>query len=321
MIFYIIRRVIAIIPTLLLVSMIVFFVVRLIPGDVIDLMLAEQGSISWESDEALKKKIQERLGLDVAIHVQFVRWLNGIFLHGDLGTSLWRDTPVTKEIIARVPVTLELGILGLLTSMLISFPIGIYSALRQDSVGDYIGRTFAIGCIAVPSFWLGTMVVVFPSIWWELSPPIIYTPITEDLNKNLAHVAIPGVILGMGLSGVIMRMVRTMVLEVLRQDYIRTAWAKGLRERAVIIRHAMKNALIPVVTLIGLMFPVIVSGSVVLEQIFTLPGMGRLLFEAAMNRDYTIISGVVMIIAVAILFINLFVDILYAYLDPRVRYR
>ena len=318
---YIIRRVLAIIPTLFLVSLLVFVAVRLIPGDVIDLMLAEQGSISWESDEALKKKLMERMGLDVPIHTQFVRWLKNIFFHADLGISLWRDTPVTEEIIARIPVTLELGIIGLVTGMLISFPIGIYSALRQDNALDYIGRTFAIGCIAIPGFWIGTMVVVFPSIWWEWSPPIIYSPITEDLGENFMHVIFPGIILGMGLSGVTMRMIRTMVLEVLRQDYIRTAWSKGLRERAVIIRHAMKNALIPVVTLIGLMVPVIVSGSVVLEQIFNLPGMGRLLMESAMTRDYTVISGVALMLAVVILFVNLFVDILYAFLDPRIRFR
>jgi peptide/nickel transport system permease protein len=317
---YIIKRLIAIIPTLFIISLIVFFVVRLIPGDVIELMLAEQGSISWDSDEDLRKMIEGRLGLDVSIHVQFARWIKGIFLHADLGTSLWRDTPVTEEIFTKIPVTLELGILGLLTSILISFPIGIYSALRQDSVGDYIGRTFAIGCIAIPSFWLGTMVTVFPSIWLDWSPPIMYIPFTESPWENLAHVAVPGVILGMGMSGVTMRMIRTMVLEVARQDYIRTAWAKGLRERIVVIRHIMKNALIPVVTLIGLMVPVIVSGSVVLEQIFSLPGMGRLLFESALTRDYTIISGVVILIAVAILFVNLIVDLIYGYLDPRVRY-
>jgi len=317
---YIIKRILAIIPTLFLISLIVFIIIRLIPGDVIDLMMAEQGSVSWDSDEDVRAKIEQRLGLDVAVHVQFGRWIKGIVLHGDLGTSLWRDTPVTEEIVARIPVTLELGLIGLLMAMIISFPIGIYSALRQDTVGDYVGRSFAIACIAVPSFWLGTMVVVFPSIWWEISPPIIYIPLSEDMWANLLHVLPPGIIMGMALSGVVMRMTRTMVLEVLRQDYIRTAWAKGLRERVVVLRHVMKNALIPVITLIGLMIPVTVSGSVILEQIFCLPGMGRLFLEAAMNRDYTIISGVVMLIAVAILFINLFVDLIYGFLDPRVRY-
>ena len=318
---YVIRRLLLIIPTLLIVSMIIFIVMRLIPGDVIDLMLAERGgSISWQSDEAMRKIIEERLGLDAPIHLQYVRWLKNILLHGDFGMSLWRDTPVRKEIFARIPVTVELSIFGILTALITSFPIGIYSAMRQDTAGDYIGRTFAIACIAIPSFWLGTLAVVFPSIWLNWSPPIMYISFTDDPIGNFAQFAIPGVILGMTLCGTNMRMVRTMVLEILRQDYIRTAWSKGLNERTVIIRHVLKNALIPVITLIGLMVPGLVSGAVILENIFTLPGMGRLLLDAALVRDYTITSGVVLTFAIIILFVNLAVDLTYAYLDPRIQY-
>ena len=301
--------------------MIIFIVMRLIPGDIIDLMLAERGgSISSESDEAMRAIIEKRLGLDAPIHIQYGRWLKNILLHGDLGMSLWRDTPVRKEIFARIPVTVELSIFGILTALIISFPIGIYSAMRQDTAGDYLGRTFAIACIAVPSFWLGTLAVVFPSIWLNWSPPIMYIPFFEDQLGNLTQFAIPGIILGMTLCGTNMRMVRTMVLEILRQDYIRTAWSKGLSERTIIVRHVLKNALVPVVTLIGLMVPGLVSGAVILENIFTLPGMGRLLLDAALVRDYTITSGVVLTFAVIILIVNLAVDLTYAYLDPRIQY-
>jgi peptide/nickel transport system permease protein len=318
---YVIRRVLLIIPTLLIVSMIIFIVMRLIPGDIIDLMLAERGgSISSESDEAMRAIIEKRLGLDAPIHIQYGRWLKNILLHGDLGMSLWRDTPVRKEIFARIPVTVELSIFGILTALIISFPIGIYSAMRQDTAGDYLGRTFAIACIAIPSFWLGTLAVVFPSIWLNWSPPIMYIPFFEDQMGNLTQFAIPGIILGMTLCGTNMRMVRTMVLEILRQDYIRTAWSKGLSERTIIVRHVLKNALVPVVTLIGLMVPGLVSGAVILENIFTLPGMGRLLLDAALVRDYTITSGVVLTFAVIILIVNLAVDLTYAYLDPRIQY-
>jgi len=319
---YVIRRILLVVPTLLIVSLIVFIVIRLIPGDVVDAMVSEMGgSISRESDVALREMIEHRLGLDVPMHVQYGRWLKGIVLQGDLGTSMWTETNVTSEIFGRILVTIELGLIGIVLSLLVSFPIGIFSAIRQDTVGDYIGRSFAIACIAIPGFWLGTLVVLFPSIWWDWSPPIFFTSIIEDPLENLRQVFLPGAILGMGMMGVNMRMLRAMMLEVLREDYVRTAWSKGLRERVVILRHALKNALLPVITLIGLQLPVLVSGAVILEQIFLLPGLGRLLLTAAIKRDYTIISGVVLVIAVAIVFINLGVDLIYGYLDPRVRYK
>jgi len=316
---YIIRRLLFIIPTALLASLIVFFAIRLIPGNVIDLMLAEHDvSASMELD---REMIRQALGLDVPIHVQYTRWMGNIILHGDLGKSLWSNTPVAQDIAARIPVTFELGLLALIVALLIAFPIGIYSAIRQDTVGDYIGRSFAILCISIPGFWLGTLVIVYPAIWWGWSPPINLIPFTEDPLRNLAQFIVPAVVLGMALSGVTMRMTRTMMLEVLRQDYIRTAWSKGLRERVVIIRHGLKNALIPVITLIGLQLPILVGGTVIIEQIFSLPGMGRLIVEAAFDRDYPIIAGVMLFFAVAVMFINFSVDLTYAYLDPRIRYR
>ena len=317
---YIIQRLLLVIPTLLLVSLIVFFAIRMIPGDVIDVMLSEQASINWEADEDTRKMLEARLGLDVPAHVQYVRWLTNIILRGDLGKSLWRETLIRDDILRKVPVSIELGIFGIVIGLLISFPIGIYSAIRQDTAGDYIGRTFAIGAVAIPNFWLGVMAVVFPSIWWGWSPPISYIPFTEDPIGNLTQFTPPGIILGMAMSGINMRMMRTMMLEVLRQDYIRTAWSKGLPERVVILRHAIKNALLPTLTLLGLTLPVLVGGTVVIEQIFNLPGMGRFLVASAGVRDYTVISAIVLLVSVFVVLINLAVDLCYGLVDPRIRY-
>ena len=314
---YIIRRLLLMIPTLFLVSLIIFFLARLIPGSIIDEMLAQQ----QVSNYALTRgQIEHELGLDKPIYVQYGIWITDLF-QGDLGDSLWSKRPVTETIFPKFPVSFELGIIGTIVGLLISIPIGVYSAVRQDSIGDYIGRGLAIAGIALPSFWLGTMVMVFPSIWWGWAPPMQYVSFFQNPGQNIQLFIIPGVILGMGLAGVTMRMTRTMMLEVLRQDYIRTAWSKGLKERVIVFRHAMKNALIPVVTIIGLQLPVLIGGEVVLEQIFNLPGIGRLMISVIGQRDYPIIQGINLILALVVLLINLGVDLTYAYLDPRVHYK
>ena len=246
--------------------------------------------------------------------------MSGVF-QGNLGLSLWDERPILDEIIKKIPISLELGIIAIITGLLIAFPIGIYSAIRQDSIGDYVGRSIAIFCMAVPGFWLATMVVVFPSVWWNWTPAVVYHPITENFGENIKQFIIPGFLMGMVMSGVTMRMMRTMMLEVLRQDYIRTAWAKGLRERVVVIRHALKNAMIPVITIIGLQLPVLIGGTVIMERIFNLPGMGRYMLDALSIRDYPIISGVNVMMATVILMVNLLVDLTYGWLDPRIRYR
>ena len=210
---------------------------------------------------------------------------------------------------------------ALIVALSIAIPIGVYSAMRQDSDGDYVARSFSILMLAVPSFWIGTMVMVFPSLWWGWSPPIQFTPFSVDPLKNLSQMITPAIILGFGLSALTMRLTRTMMLEVLRQDYIRTAWAKGLSEKLVVVRHALRNALIPVVTLIGLQAPLLIGGAVIMEQIFVIPGMGLLLLDAVSQRDYPIITGVFLIVGVAVMFINLMVDLSYGLLDPKVRYR
>ena len=226
-----------------------------------------------------------------------------------------------EEIRRRWPVTVELGLMALIIGLIIALPVGIYSAVRQDTWGDYLSRSFAILCIAVPSFWIGTLLIVMPSLWWNAKPALGYIWFSTDPLGNLKQMLLPSIVLGMAAAGSIMRMTRTMMLEVLRQDYIRTAWAKGLRERIVIIRHALKNALIPVVTLIGFWLPIMVGGAVVVETIFTLPGMGYLIIDATQYRDYAVLSGVMFIVSLGMVVINLIVDISYAYLDPRVHYR
>ena len=312
---FITRRLLALLPTLMFTSIIVFASIRLIPGDVIDLMLA-QNDISTGND---RERIEAALGLDEPIYVQYFSWM-GAALQGDLGRSLWQNVPVTEQLAATLPITFELGFLALVVALTVAIPIGIYSAMRQDTAGDYIARSFSLLMLAIPSFWLGTLVMVFPSVWWRWAPPLHYTPFLEDPIKNLSHMIVPAILLGLSLSAVTMRMTRTMMLEVLRQDYIRTARAKGLSETLVVLRHALRNGLIPVVTLVGLQAPMLVGGAVVLEQIFVVPGMGLLLLEAVFQRDYPVVTGVFLVVGVAILSINFLVDLTYGFLDPKVRY-
>ena len=318
---YILRRLILAIPSLILVTLVLFFIIRLIPGNLIQLMVSQNYFSSAKDLNITTGLIKHELGLDEPIYVQYWKWVWNIVAHGDLGRSLWSNIPVAQQLGQRLPVSIELGIMAMIIALLIAIPIGIYSGIRQDTVGDYIARSFGILCICLPSFWIGTMVIVFPSIWWGWVPSLEMIPFMKDPLGNLGMFIIPAVILGMATSGTTMRMTRTMMLEVLRQDYIRTAWSKGLRERIVVMRHALKNALIPVVTLIGINIPVLVGGSVIIEQIFALPGMGRLLLDSISNRDYTVVSGINLVVASFVLVTNLLVDMTYGFLDPRVHYR
>ncbi len=316
---YIIRRLLLVVPTIFLVTIIVFLVVRLIPGDVIDAMMSEMQELS-AMDGDFREIIRHRLGLDVPVHVQYGRWIGGV-LQGDLGVSLRSDQPITPKILSRLPVTFELGVFAIMIGLLISLPIGIYSAIRQNTISDYAGRGIAIILISVPIFWTATMMMLYPSLWWGWSPSMELIHFTEDPLGNLGMFLLPAAILGMVLSGTTMRMTRTMALEVLRQDYIRTAWSKGLKERVVVMRYVLKNALIPVVTIVGFQLPLLIGGSVIIEQIFVLPGLGALLLESIEKRDYPIVSGINLFIATAVVLINLLIDLTYAFLDPRVRYR
>ena len=301
-----------------ILTILVFLSVGFLPGDIVNKMMVELG----QADATLDRAAMERmLGLDVPVHVQYGRWLGGIFLHGTLGKSLYAGHMTIEErILGRLPATIELGAMAIVIGLLIALPVGIYSAIRQDSAADYAGRTVAVIGLAAPNFWLAIMVMIYPAIWWTWSPPMEWVPFTEDPLGNLGVLLIPSLILGTAMAATTMRMTRTMMLEVLRQDYIRTAWSKGLIERGVVLRHALKNALIPVVTLVGMQLPLLVGGAVIMENIFNLPGLGRLMLVALNERDYPVVSGINLFFATAVLGINLMIDLIYPYLDPRVRY-
>ncbi len=316
---YIIRRLLLIVPTLFILSILVFLSVRFIPGDVIDVLIGRMATfnVQWDVD---REALERMLGLDVPVYVQYGRWIGGIILDGSLGESLFTRDSVEQAILERLPVTLELGFMAIFIGLVIALPVGIYSAMRQDTAADFLGRSVAIIGLATPNFWLGIMVMIYPTIWWGWAPPLELVTFPEDPLGNLAVFIIPSLILGTAAAAGTMRMTRTMMLEVLRQDYVRTAWSKGLKERVVVMRHAVKNALIPVVSLIGLQLPILVGGAVIMENIFNLPGLGRLLLSALNERDYPMVSGINLFFAAGVVVINLLIDVLYAILDPRVRY-
>ncbi|MDE0026239.1 MAG: ABC transporter permease [Spirochaetaceae bacterium] len=327
---YMIRRLLLMIPTVFVVTFIVFVLMRLVPGDVVDIMVSQFAIEGGGDVEATREALMRELGMDVSLIHQYGRWLgivaqaDGEFrgvLQGDLGDSLWRPNSVLEEIGRRWPVTVELSIIGLLVGQCFAFPIATYSAIRQDSFGDYVVRSFSILFISIPAFWLATLVIVFPAVWWGFMPPLMYVPLHKDVGRNLAMFIIPGIVLGLSMSGGSMRFHRTMMLEVLRRDYIRTAWSKGLKEKVVIIRHALKNALIPVVTYVGLWMPILVGGTVIIETIFGLPGMGELIVEATRLRDYPVVSGTLIIFGCGMVLINLVVDLTYGFLNPQIHYQ
>ena len=314
-------------------SILVFLSVRFIPGDVIDTMVTE--TAVFQSDAMDREALERRLGLDVPVYVQYGRWVGVLptpdwatgeshflgLLQGDLGQSLVGGRlPVDGKIVDRLPVTIELGVMSIIVGLVIALPVGIYSAIRQDTAADYAGRSAAIIGMATPNFWLGIMVMIYPVIWWGWSPQMELIPFTEDPLGNLGVFLIPSLILGTGMAAATMRMTRTMMLEVLRQDYVRTARAKGLKERVVIARHAVKNALIPVVTLIGLQSAHRGRWRRHHENIFNLPGLGRLMVLALNDRDYPVVSGINLFFGAAVLGVNLMIDLIYPFLDPRVRY-
>jgi peptide/nickel transport system permease protein len=310
---YLARRLLLVVPTLLGVSVIVFSLVRLLPGDAVT-MLQQDYAYASDADE-----LRARLGLDRPAHVQYFEWLGNV-AHGNLGMSLRSNQPVSTEILNRLPVTAELGVMAIVIGLLIAIPVGVLSAVKQDTRTDYLARGTAIAMLAIPGFWLGTLVITMPSIWWQWAPPLRYTRLWEDPGRNLGQMILPAIILGIALSGTVMRLARAQMLEVLRQDYVRTAAAKGLDEFAVVVRHALRNAFIPVLTLLGLEVAIVVGGAVVIENVFALPGMGRYLLEGIQYRDYPVIQAVNLIFAAVIVFANLLVDLLYGWFDPRVRY-
>ena len=310
---YILGRLLVAIPSLVIASLAVFSLPRIIPGDIVQLMLEEK---AYGKD---LEDLRARLGLNRPIYIQYFDWA-GRVLRGDLGESLWTKRPVVEELARRVPVTLELGFLALFFALLIALPVGILAAIRQDTAVDYVFRSLAIVGLSVPGFWKATLVVLLPAIWWGWSPPIRFTEWSQDPWRHVVQFIIPAIILGIASAAAIMRLTRAQLLEVLRQDYVRTAWSKGLRERVVVLKHSLKNAVIPVVTVLGLQISGILGGTVIFEQIFGLPGMGRFLFDAVNQRDYPVIQGVNLLVVTVVVVVNLIVDATYALLDPRIRY-
>jgi peptide/nickel transport system permease protein len=310
---YVLRRLLIATSSLVLASLVVFSLPRLIPGDVVQLMLEER---AYGKD---LEDLRAKLGLDRPIYVQYFEWA-GRVVRGELGESLWTKRPVLEELGRRLPVSLKLGFLALLFSVSIALPIGILAAVRQDSLADYVARSLAILGLSIPGFWIATMVILLPSLWWNWSPPIQFTEFSVDPWAHISQFIIPAFILGIASSAAIMRLTRAQLLEVLRQDYVRTAWAKGVRESAVVLKHSLKNSLIPVITVLGIQIAQILGGVVIFETIFGLPGMGRFLFDAINQRDYPVIQGVNLVIVSVVVLMNLAVDSCYAYLDPRIRY-
>jgi len=310
---YALKRLLVAVPSLVIASVIVFSLSRLIPGDVVTLMM-EENQYAQDLEE-----MRAKLGLNRPIHVQYFDWV-GRALRGDLGQSLYSSRPITIELAYRLPVSLELGGVALVFAVLLGVPIGVISAVRQDSVQDYVARSSAILGLSVPGFWLGTLVVVLPAIYLGWSPSIQYKPFDTDPWGHITQFLLPGFLLGVASAASIMRLMRTQLLEVLRHDYVRTAWAKGLAERKVVLKHSLKNALIPVVTILGIQVAQILSGTVIFESIFGLPGMGRYLFDSITERDYPAIQGINLVVVTTVVTVNLIVDLVYAWLDPRIRY-
>jgi len=310
---YLIKRLIVAIPSLVIASLIVFTLPRLLPGDAVQLMLEEK-AYGKDVDD-----LRHKLGLDRPVYIQYFAWL-GQIARGDLGESLWTKRTVTEELAMRLPVTLLLGGLAAVFSVIIGIPIGVLSAVRADTLSDYTARSAAILGLSVPGFWLATLVIVMPAIWWGWTPHLGFTEFSKSPTAHVLQFILPAFILGIASGASIMRLTRAMLLEVLRQDYVRTAWAKGLREGVVVLKHSLKNAIIPVVTIFGIQFAQIFSATVIIENIFQLPGVGRFLFDAILQRDYPVIQGINLVVVSIIVLINLTVDLVYGVLDPRIRY-
>jgi peptide/nickel transport system permease protein len=310
---YVLQRLLIALPSLFIASLIVFTLPRLIPGDVVQLMLEEK-AYGKDLDD-----LRAKLGLDRPVAEQYAQWV-GRIARGDFGESLWTRQPVLGELARRLPVTLTLALMAVIVAIVVGIPIGILSAVRQDGVLDFFARSAAILGLSIPGFVQAIVVILLPAIWWGWTPLVRFTEITVDPIAHLLQFILPATILGVASAAGIMRLSRGMLLEVLRQDYIRTAWAKGLRERVVVLKHSLKNAVIPVVTVLGLQVAQVAGGSVVIEQIFGLPGIGQFLVEAIVQRDYPVIQGVNLLVVVIIVGTNLLVDLTYALLDPRIRY-
>jgi peptide/nickel transport system permease protein len=315
---YIVKRLLLMIPTLVGAALVVFLLMNVVPGDIALLILGtDQGG-----DVNLQEiaRLREKLGLNRPLYEQFLSWLWGV-VRMDFGTSLWSGAPVLEELWIRLPLTLEIALLATLVSTIIAIPLGTLAAIRQDTWVDYAVRVISIGGLAVPSFWTGILIILFLVIYFQWSPPLVFVPLWDDPWENFKQLVWPIVTVGYRNAAVTTRMTRSTVLEVMREDYIRTAWAKGLQERVVVAKHTLKNAMLPVITLIGAEFAFLMGGLVVTETVFTLNGLGSYMVDAILHRDVPVVQTLVLLTAFGFVFVNLVVDLLYAWLDPRISYR
>lgn len=310
---HLVRRLIEMIPVLIGLSLAVFLIMRVIPGDAAVAMLED--SPTAEQKDAMRAE----LGLDKPLPEQYFTWIGGV-MKGDLGTSFWTNRPVTEEIRRTAPVTIELAILASVFALIVALPIGIVSAVRRNTIWDYTGRSISILALSVPNFWMGTLVLVLPAIWFGWVPPVAYHAIWDAPTKNFEQFWLPALVAGLSASAALMRMIRSSLLEVLREDYMRTARAKGLSPRIIIIRHGLKNAMIPVVTMFGTLLASLLTGAIITETLFNLPGFGRLTIDAITQRDYPLIQSSVLIFGVIYVVMNLAIDLSYSLLNPRIRY-
>jgi peptide/nickel transport system permease protein len=318
MAFYILKRLLAMIPTLLGVAVLIFILLRVVPGDVVEARFLTQGS-QFQSQDLMDIE-RKKLGLDQPMWKQFTTWMGGI-ARFDFGLSMWTGSPITEEIKLRFALSLQLAIMASTIATLLAIPLGILAAIKQDTWVDYAVRVFSIAGLAMPSFWLGILMILTMLIVFRWLPPMVFTPLWVNPWENLAQLIWPALAVGYRYSAVGTRMMRSAMLEVLREDYIRTARAKGLWLKLILSRHALKNAILPVLTIISLEFAFLLGGLVVTEQVFNLNGLGMLFVEGISRRDYTLIQALVMLVATTFLFVNFLVDIAYAWLDPRIRYR
>ncbi|MCJ2374394.1 ABC transporter permease [Pseudomonas sp. RGM 3321] len=312
MLMFILRRLLSSIPTLILVSLFVFTLQKLLPGDPVLAMAGE------ERDPAVMEYLRDKYRLDDPIPLQYLNWVGNV-LSGDFGTSLRTEQPVTTLLASKLPVTIELAVLALLIALLIGIPTGIISAVRKGTAVDYGANVVALSGISIPHFWLGILLIMVFAVKLQWLPASGFVPLGEDFGQNLKTLILPGFVLGAGLSGILMRHTRSAMLEVLRTDYVRTARAKGLFPRTVILKHALRNALMPIVTLTTLLFGELLGGAVLTEQVFSIPGFGKMIVDAVFNRDYAVVQGVVLCVAIGFLLLNLLADVLYRLINPRLR--
>jgi len=312
---YLLRRLLLLLPTLVGMSFLIFAMVRLLPGDIVDALVGMDPTITAEQ----KFELRGSFGLNDPWPVQYVKWVGGIF-RGDLGLSFRSREPIADHLVRALPITIELALLSILLSIVVAVPLGVISAVRQNSPMDFWARVAGLIGLSMPSFWLATLFLLFTSLTFRWTPSVIWISPLENLPRNLLQMLLPALALSVQLMAVEMRMVRSSLLEVLRQDYIRTARAKGLNDRIVLWRHGLKNAFIPVITIIGIQLGALMGGSIIIEQIFGLPGIGWTMIQAIFNRDYPVVQAASLLLAVIFVLINLMVDLTYAFLDPRIKY-